>query len=179
MDIDPDVTINSTWKQMEQMVKAGKALSIGVSNFTAAQVEDVIANGEIKPAMNQVESHPYWNQLELQKAMDKHDIKITAYSAFSKNSGAVKNLFEEPIVIAIAEKHGKSVPQVLLRFHIELGRCVIPKSITEERIKQNFESNNFKLDEEDMEKLKNITPQVRSLNPVGFNGVEGELYFKD
>jgi len=184
--IDTGITMESTWRQMEALVDHKLTRSIGVSNCSAAQVKEVYDCARIKPVMNQVESHPFFNQFALEKAIAPLGVKLTSYSAFNLNDPDPKDpvqerhsLFTNKDVVAIAAKHGKTPAQVLVRWHIDLGRCVIPKSIHVNRLKENFGALSFKLDTEDMEKLAALGPQIRGLNPYSFDGVKDAPFFKD
>ncbi|XP_075989311.1 aldo-keto reductase 1B-like [Anticarsia gemmatalis] len=150
-----------TWKAMETLVQKGLSKSIGVSNFNKKQLERVLAAASIKPAMQQIEVHPWLNQQPLIDFCKSHDIAITAYSPlgspdrpFAKPGDPV--LLEEAKIKTIADKYGKSVAQVLIRYAIDRGLVVIPKSVTKSRIIQNFNVFDFQLSLDDIKELSSL-----------------------
>lgn len=144
-----NVPIIETWREMEKLVKDGRARSIGVSNFTIPMLEDLLSQCEIPPAMNQVELHPALPQEELVDYCLKKNIMLTAYSPLGNPgySGRI-NVLQDPIVKKIAEKYNKTPVQVVLNWGVNRGYCVIPKSTTPSRIRDNFEY--FKMDSQDV-----------------------------
>lgn len=141
---------------------------------------------KIKPVANQVESHPFFPQFKLADHCKKNGIIIESYSPLAANTPdpldpvqKKPELLKNEVIIAIAKKHNVSPAQVVLRYHIDLGRVVLPKSNHVERIQENFDILQFKLDSEDMDKLNKIheTNHYRTLNISNF-GREG-LFFKD
>ncbi|KAG0744374.1 hypothetical protein G6F57_004797 [Rhizopus arrhizus] len=151
-----NVPIIDTWREMEKLVKDGKARSIGVSNFTIPMLEDLLSQCEIPPAVNQVEIHPCLPQEELLEYCNKKNIVLTAYSPLGNpgyRNNAI-NILEHPLVLKLAEKYHKTPVQVVLNFGVNRGYSVIPKSTTESRIVANFVY--FKMDSEDIESLIEI-----------------------
>jgi len=147
------VPIIDTWRAMERLVKEGKARSIGVSNFTIPMLEDLLSKCEIPPATNQVEIHPSLPQEELLTYCKSKNIVLTGYSPLGNPGympGVLKTL-DEPVVIDIAKKYGKTPVQVLLNWGVNRGYCVIPKSITPSRIRDNLAF--FKMDGMDVEAI--------------------------
>ncbi|XP_014253730.1 1,5-anhydro-D-fructose reductase-like [Cimex lectularius] len=165
--LDYDTDLLKLWKAMEKQVDAGRAKAIGVSNFNLKQVQRIVENCRIKPANNQVELHIYLQQKELVQYCKKNGVTVCAYaplgspslSSFTKQIGLstegmdVLKPMEDPVVCEIAKKHGKSPSQVLLRFMVESGVAVIPKSTNPERIKQNFEIFDFELTSDEHQRL--------------------------
>ncbi|CAH0559517.1 unnamed protein product [Brassicogethes aeneus] len=153
-----DVDYVNTWKGMEEVCKKGLTKSIGVSNFNKKQIERVLAVATIKPAMNQVECHPYLNQRKLIDFCRSKDISVTGYSPLgSPDRPWAKpedpQLLEDPKLKELAQKYGKTPAQILLRYQVERGVITIPKSVTKSRIQQNFEIFDFHLAPEDIKYL--------------------------
>lgn len=155
-----------TWKGMEECYEKGLVKSIGLSNFNSEQIKRVLDNCKVKPVMLQVECHPYLNQNKLIEFCKKHDIAVTAYSPLgSPDRPWVKpdepSLMEDPRIKEVAEKYSKSPAQILLRFNVQRGIIVIPKSVTEERIQNNFELFDFELTSEEMSSIGNFEEKYR------------------
>jgi 2,5-diketo-D-gluconate reductase A len=140
-----------TWKAFEEIHGEGRASTIGVSNFRIEDLERLESETETMPTVNQVELHPRFHQAELRAWHEAHGIATEAWSPLGQ--GAL--LGEEPIV-EIAERHGKTPAQAILRWHLQLGNVVIPKSVTPERIRENFEVFDFELGDEEMASIAEI-----------------------
>jgi aldehyde reductase len=150
-----DVDYLDTWKAMEALVDAGLAKSIGISNFNAKQVDRVCAAARIQPATNQIECHPYLTQKRLAKHCADKKIVITAYSPLGSPDrpwaqAGEPNLMDDPKLKTIADKYKKTAAQILIRYQIENGNVVIPKSVTKSRIVANSQVFDFKLTKEDL-----------------------------
>ncbi len=163
-----EVPLIETWQGMEQAVKEGLVKNIGVSNFSIKKLDNIINNCHIKPSMNQVECHPYLQQDELLTYCNKNDIALTAYSPLGSNDRPqfIKQenepiLLENKVIKNIAQKHQATPAQILIQWAIERGTVVIPKSVSPERIKQNYEAQNISLDREDMETIKTLNLNYR------------------
>lgn len=160
-DLELDI-FTETWPAMEKLVTDGLAKSVGISNFNTKQVEKLMAVAKIKPVLNQVESTPYLTQEVLKKTCDKYGIVLTAFSPFGgppmdggkDDNSFKKKLWDEPIIKDLAKKYNKNVSHVLLKFHIQRGVTVVPKSVTKERIIDNGNIFDFELTEEEMTSLK-------------------------
>jgi len=161
-----DVTPLDTWKTMIELKKTGKVRSIGVSNFNVKQLETLIKETQVVPVVNQVESHPYLPQKELLEFCRKNNIYLTAYSPlgtpdrpFATDKDPV--LLSDPVVNEIAKKYNRTVAQILIKFHLQRGLSVIPKSVTPARIKQNVDVLDFELSPEDLHALENLKTSFR------------------
>ncbi|HDA2602508.1 TPA: aldo/keto reductase [Staphylococcus aureus] len=131
-----------TYKAMEELYEQGKVKAIGVCNFNVYHLEKLMAQSSIKPMVNQIEVHPYFNQQELQEFCDRHDIKVTAWMPLMRNRG----LLDDPVIVKIAEKYHKTPAQVVLRWHLAHNRIIIPKSQTPKRIQENIDILDFNLE---------------------------------
>ena len=138
----------STWKALEEFKNDGRARSIGVSNFQIEHLERLAAETETVPAVNQIEVHPYFTNEAVRGYGREHGIATEAWSPIAQ--GAV---LDDPTIVQIAEKVGKTPAQVVLRWHVERGDIVFPKSVTPSRMKENFELFDFELDPADMEAI--------------------------
>lgn len=158
-----------TWKAMEACVRSGLTRSIGVSNFNSYQLQRILDTCTIKPVTNQVECHPYLNQQKLIDYCAKRQVVITAYSPLGSpdrpwaKSGD-RSLLQDPVVLEIAKSHNKSAAQVLIRYQIQRGVAVIPKSVSKARIEENFDVFDFKLSEEERTNLNSLNCNVRYLH---------------
>lgn len=150
------------WKALEEAVAAGKIKSIGVSNHTIGFLEKLLPSMNIKPAINQMECNPLFQQRELRKFMAPYGIKMQAWYPLGHGS---KELLNHEVLRAIADKHGKTVSQIILRWHAEEGIIPIPKSTSPAHIRENFEIFDFKLDDDDMHKIRAMDTDVGSHNP--------------
>ena len=150
---DTETSIEECWKTMEQLKREGKVKSIGVSNFNQEQLTKLMKHSEIKPAVNQIESHPMLPNDALIQFSKKIGVAVTAYSPFARGS----ELFKNEIVRKIAERRQTTPSKVILRWHLQRGVIVIPKSASEIRAKENADFQaleTFSLTEEDMEELR-------------------------
>lgn len=146
-----------TWKAMEKILKTGKAHAIGVSNFTVRHIEELLAETEVVPAVNQIEFTPYLYQKELQEYCEGKDIKIEAWSPLTHG---VK--LNDTKLIGVANKYGKSPAQILIRWGLQHNAIVIPKSVCKERIIENSQVFDFSISREDMEKLDGFNKDLRT-----------------
>jgi 2,5-diketo-D-gluconate reductase A len=135
-----------TWKGLEKALSDGKTRTIGVSNFQPHHLDRLAQETETVPAVNQIELHPRMQQLALRSYHERHGIATEAWSPIGQGKG----LLEAPELASIADNHNKSAAQVVLRWHIQLGNIVFPKSVTTERIRENFEIFDFELTDDEM-----------------------------
>ena len=142
------------YRALEDLYDAGKIRAIGISNFSAERMADIAAFNRIAPAVNQVETHLFWQQYELHDWMEKYNIQHEAWGPLAQHR--LKEVMEHPIVKGIADKYGKTPAQIALRHHVQRGIVVIPKSVHKERMKQNLDIFNFELSDLDMEQLKSL-----------------------
>ncbi|MBT2232655.1 aldo/keto reductase [Nonomuraea sp. NEAU-A123] len=139
-------TYVQAWRGLEKIYRQGRAKAIGVSNFTIETLTRVIDEADITPSINQIELHPYFQQRQLREFHEANGILTEAWSPLGQGQG----LLGDPALTVLSEKYGKTPAQIVLRWHIQLGNVVIPKSVTPARIKENFEVFDFVLDTEDM-----------------------------
>jgi 2,5-diketo-D-gluconate reductase A len=138
----------STWKALEELHRDGRARSIGVSNFQVDHLERLADESDVVPAVNQIELHPYLLNEELRAYDEAHGIATQAWSPIAKG-----NVLDDPAITAIADALGRSPAQVVLRWHIQRGNIVFPKSSTPARIEENFALFDFELEPDDMDEI--------------------------
>ncbi|MDG0790996.1 aldo/keto reductase [Cohnella ginsengisoli] len=141
------------WRAMEDLYKEGKIRAIGVSNFLPDRLMDLIVHNEIVPAVNQVETHPFYQQHESAAFMKEQGVQHQSWAPFAEG---LSNLFGNETLSAIAEKHDKSVAQVVLRWLVQREVVVIPKSVRKERIVENFDIFDFELDADDLKRISGL-----------------------
>jgi 2,5-diketo-D-gluconate reductase A len=157
------------WRVMEEIYASGRVRAIGVSNFQPYHLRNVFAACEVRPAVNQIEVHPYLTQDELRAFDADHQIVTEAWAPIAK--GRVN---DDPVIRGIAERVGKSPAQVTLRWHVQRGDVVFPKSVTRSRVEENFDIFDFELDESAMSTLSGLNRDERTgPNPDDFNYVPG------
>ena len=141
------------YKELEEEYKKGHIKNIGISNFEDSKFEDLYNKVEIKPVLNQIELHPYFQQRDIRKKMDELNVKTEGWAPIGH---AITNLFNEECIKKLAEKYKKTVAQIVLRWHIQSGFITIPKSCKPERIKENFEVFDFELTEDEMKNIDQL-----------------------
>ncbi len=142
-----------SWRALEELYKEGKIKAIGVSNFDSTRLVDLIVNNEIVPAVNQIELHPFLQQKDAQAVMKEYGVKVESWGPLAE---AKHGILEDEMLNEIAAKYNKTVAQVILRWHLEQGIIIIPKSVRKERMEENLDVHDFKLDETDMEKIAEL-----------------------
>lgn len=145
--------VHGSWRAMEDLYREGKIRAIGVSNFQEDRLMDIIVHNEVTPAVNQVETHPFHQQIESATFMKENDVQIEAWGPFAEGKN---NMFHNKTLEAIGEKYNKSVAQVVLRWLIQRGVVAIPKSVRKERMEENFNIFDFELNGEDMDKIATL-----------------------
>src|SRR5256885_2735331 len=145
--------VYGAWRAMEELYSEGRIRAIGVSNFHPDRVMDFIVHHEVVPAVNQIETHPFHQQVETQKFLKANNIQIESWGPFAEGKN---NIFHNEPLLSIAEKHGKSVAQAILRWLIQRGIVVIPKSVRRERMTENFDVFGFELEDEDMKAIRSL-----------------------
>ncbi|MET8837927.1 aldo/keto reductase [Micromonospora sp. NPDC004540] len=141
----------STWRALEEFQRDGRARSIGVSNFQVPHLERLAAEAEITPAVNQIEAHPYFGNEEVRAYGKAHNILTEAWSPIAQGK-----VLDDPTVVDIAEEVGRTPAQVVLRWHVQRGDIVFPKSTTPSRIEENFRIFDFELDDATMDRINGL-----------------------
>jgi len=142
--------VYGSWRAMEELYAAGKIKAIGVSNFQPDRLMDLIIHNKIVPAVNQIETHPFNQQIETQKFLQENKVQIESWGPFAEGKN---NIFQNELLLSIGTKYRKSVAQVILRWLMQRGVVVIPKSVHKERIIENFNIFDFELSPQDMDAL--------------------------
>lgn len=142
--------VHGSWRAMEELYREGIIKAIGVSNFHPDRLIDLILHNEVVPAVNQVETHPFNQQIENAQFMKENTVQIQSWAPFAEGKN---DIFQNEVLVSIAEKHNKSVAQVILRWLTQREVVVIPKSVRNERIIENFNIFDFELNQGDMEKI--------------------------
>ena len=149
------------YRNIEKAVKEGKVRSIGLSNFSAEEVQEAIDTMEIKPQLVQVEAHPYYPQTELKKKLAETKMGLMAWSPIGHGD---KSLINEPVFTELAQKYGKSNVQIILRWHVQSGNVVFPGSKNPDHIRDNFNIFDFSLTDEEMAEIAKVDKNTRYYN---------------
>ncbi|RDC65048.1 aldo/keto reductase [Adhaeribacter pallidiroseus] len=147
------------WRAMQDLYQEGKVRAIGVSNFHPDRLIDLIVHNEVIPAVNQIETHPFHQQIEPQNFLQENDVQIESWGPFAEGKN---NIFHNELLLSIGEKYDKSIAQVVLRWLTQRGVVAIPKSVRKERMEENFSIFDFQLSEEDMEAIKALDSKTSS-----------------
>ena len=142
-----------SWRAMEELYKEGRIRAIGVSNFLSDRIIDLCNNANVTPAVNQIELHPFYQRNDELELLRDYGIKAQAWAPFAEG---LNGMFTNPILTAIAQAHGKSVAQVVLRWNIQRGVAIIPKSVRRERMEQNIDIWDFELTQQEMADIANL-----------------------
>ncbi len=143
--------VYGSWRAMEELYREGKVRAIGVSNFYADRLVDLSIHNEVTPAVNQVEVHPFFQQAEAQQVMRESGVQMESWGPFAEGKNGI---FQNPALLSIARKHGKTVAQVILRWLIQREVVVIPKTVRRERMMENFSVFDFELTPGEMEAIR-------------------------
>ena len=145
--------VHGSWRALEELYKEGKVKAIGVSNFQPDRVMDLIVHNNVVPAVNQIETHPFNQQVETQKFLQEVGVQIQSWGPFAEGKN---DLFQNELLLSIGKKYNKSVAQIVLRWLTQRGVVVIPKSVRKERIEENFNSLDFQLSLEDLDTIATL-----------------------
>jgi 2,5-diketo-D-gluconate reductase A len=164
-----DVDYVDTWKAMEEIYRSGRVKAVGVSNFTENHLRRLFAETEVRPAVNQIEIHPYLAQDDLRAFDAEHGIATEAWSPIAQGK-----VLDDPAIVRVAERVGRTPAQVTLRWHVQRGDIVFPKSVTRSRVEENFALVDFELSEDDMREITALDRNERTgPDPEEFNYIPG------
>jgi 2,5-diketo-D-gluconate reductase A len=141
------------WRAMQELYKEGKVRAIGVSNFHPDRLIDLIIHNEFVPAVNQIETHPFHQQIETQKFLKENNVQIESWGPFAEGKN---NIFQNELLVSMGKKYNKSVAQVILRWLTQRRVVAIPKSVRLSRMKENFNIFDFKITDEDMNAIRQL-----------------------
>lgn len=153
----PYSDVHGAWRAMEELNREGRTRAIGVSNFQPDRVMDIISFNEIAPAVNQIETHPFHQQIESQKFLQENGVQHESWGPFAEGKN---DLFKNELLASIATKYNKSIAQVVLRWLTQRSVVAIPKSVRKERMEENFNIFDFKLANEDMQLIQTLDQNV-------------------
>lgn len=151
--------VYGAWRAMEELHREGRIRAIGVSNFQPDRVMDLILHNEITPAVNQIETHPFNQQIETQEFLRKNGVQIESWGPFAEGRN---DIFQNELLLSIGARHGKTVAQVILRWLLQRGVIAIPKSVRKERIAENFAVLDFDLSAEDVAAIATLDTKTSS-----------------
>lgn len=145
--------VYGSWRALEELYKEGKTRAIGISNFQPDRVMDLICFNKIVPAVNQIETHPFHQQVENQQFLQENGVQIESWGPFAEGKNG---LFTNELLADIGEKHSKSIAQVVLRWLVQRGVVAIPKSVRKDRMKENLSVFDFQLSQEEMDRIQSL-----------------------
>lgn len=145
--------VHGAWRAMEELYQEGSVRAIGVSNFQPDRLMDLISFNKVVPAINQIETHPFHQQIEAQKFLRQNQVQMESWGPFAEGKN---DLFKNELLAAIGKKYNKSIAQVVLRWLIQLGIVAIPKTVRQERMKENINVFDFQLDISDMHMVEQL-----------------------
>jgi len=171
--VDEDIHYTETWNHMQKFVEDGRARMLGVSNFNCYQMKKLLEDCKEVPVVNQIEVHPYLTNVELVELCQAKGVAVTAFCSigttdrgYCMHPSNFPALLQDPVLDKIAKKHGKTSAQTALRFSLDRGIAVIPKSVTPSRIRENMDVFDFKLDEGDVQELLNLNRNHRFMGTL-------------
>jgi 2,5-diketo-D-gluconate reductase A len=145
--------VYGAWRAMEELYRQGRTRAIGVSNFQPDRLMDLMVHNDVVPAVNQIETHPFNQQIETQQFLQANGVQMEAWAPFAEGK---HNIFENEVLVSVAGKHKKTVAQIVLRWLTQRGIVAIPKSVRKERIEENFDVFDVELSPEDMEAIATL-----------------------
>src|SRR5829696_10057970 len=145
--------VYAAWRAMEELYREGRIRAIGVSNFQPDRLMDLMVHNDVVPAVNQIETHPFNQQIETQKFLQENKVQIESWGPFAEGK---HKIFENELLLSLAGKHKKTVAQIILRWLTQRGIVAIPKSVRKERIEENFDVFDVELSPEDMEAIATL-----------------------
>jgi 2,5-diketo-D-gluconate reductase A len=151
--------VYGSWRAMEELYRGGRIRAIGVANFQPDRIMDLIMHNKVIPAVDQIETHPFCQQIETQRFLKENNVQIEAWAQFAEGKN---NIFKNELLLSLAKKHRKTIAQVILRWLIQREVVVIPKSVHKERILENFNVFDFELNREDMDEIATLDRNVSS-----------------
>lgn len=149
--------VHGAWRAMEELTETGKIRAIGVSNFQPDRVMDLISYNKIVPAVNQIETHPFHQQVETQTFLQERGVQHESWGPFAEGKN---DLFKNELLLSVGKKYNKSIAQVVLRWLTQRGIVAIPKSVRKERMEENFNIFDFQLSNEDMQSIQTLDQKV-------------------
>ncbi len=153
--------VYGAWRAMEELYREGRTRAIGVSNFHPDRLMDLIVHNQVVPAVNQIETHPFNQQIETQEFLQENNVQIESWGPFAEGK---HNIFQNELLRSIADKHQKTVAQIILRWLTQRGVVAIPKSVRKERIAENFNVFDVELSPEDMEAIATLDTKTTSFS---------------
>lgn len=151
--------VYGAWRAMQELYKEGKVRAIGVSNFHPDRLMDLMVHNEVIPAVNQIETHPFHQQIQAQKFLEENNVQIESWGPFAEGKN---DLFQNELLASIGKKYNKTIAQVVIRWLTQRGVVAIPKSVRKERMQENFDVFDFKLSDQDMEAIKTLDTNASS-----------------
>jgi len=151
--------VYGAWRAMEELYHAGRVRAIGLSNFHPDRVMDMIVHHQVAPAVNQIETHPFHQQVETQKFLQENGVQIESWGPFAEGRN---NIFQNELLVQLSGKHRKSVAQIILRWLTQRGVVAIPKSVRKERMIENMNLFDFELSPEDMAAIASLDTKTSS-----------------
>lgn len=162
------------WRALEEAVDAGEIRSIGISNFDEKQTAALLRQARIKPTVNQIECHPYYQQNCLRKYLQENGILVGAWYPLGHGD---RKLLQDPVLVALAEKYGKSTAQIILRWHLQTDNIVVPKSTREQHLLENRDIFDFSLTEDDLSRIEKLDKRTSYFTtPLWLDALMAKLF---